>query len=55
MQTVVGMSKLCGNTSMSESWKFLHELLVLHSMMTASVWVRLGRPTLYQQGCDECQ
>lgn len=30
--------------------KFVQEVSVLHSMIMASVWVRLGRPALYQQG-----
>lgn len=34
------------------SWKFWHELFVLHSMIIASVCVRFGNPALYQQGSD---
>lgn len=37
---------------MLETSKFLHDSSVLHSMMMDSVCVRLGRPELYQQGCD---
>ena len=48
MQTTFGASKLCGKTSIFAISKFLHEVLVLHSTMMASVWLRFGRPTLYQ-------
>lgn len=50
MQITLGVSKLCGKTSMFDISKFLHEVLVLHSTIMASVCVRLGRPTSYQQG-----
>ena len=36
MQIAVGASRLCGNTSIFDNSKLLHEESVLHSMMIAS-------------------
>ena len=52
IQMIVGWAIVCGNTLMLLSWKFWHELFVLHSMMIASVCVKFGSPALYQQGSD---
>lgn len=50
-QTTVGISEFSGNSSILVVSKFEHDVLVLHSMMMASVYLRSGRPTSYQQGC----
>ena len=50
IQTTLAASKLCGKISIFDSLKFLHEVFVLHSIITASLCVRLGKPTLYQHG-----
>lgn len=51
MQMTVGGSMLCGITWILLNSKSLHDVSELHSRMMASVWARLGRPTLYQHGC----
>ena len=50
MHTTLGASRLCGNTSMFENLKSLHDCSVLHSTTTASVCMRFGSPTSYQHG-----